>query len=108
MPNPQQNDPYQPASIYPAPTGQYAPVPTPVAPRTILGSASNPAVEMIRQKISALYDEEPDAAVETVEAETRTHPGSRHQQYMRQLNASGKSLIENLPFPSLIATQDGT
>ncbi len=58
------------------------------------GGRADPAVELIRQKIRNLYNEEPVAAEEIVEAEHHTHPGSKHQQFMAELNASGKSLAE--------------
>lgn len=57
--------------------------------------AADPAVDMIRQKIRDLYAIEPDAAQEAaVIAQAPIHPGSRHQQYMQQLNASGASLAD--------------
>jgi LPXTG-site transpeptidase (sortase) family protein len=58
------------------------------------GGQPDPAVELIRQKIQNLYSEEPAAAEEIVEAVHYTHPGSKHQQFMAQLNASGKSLAD--------------
>lgn len=61
---------------------------------TIQPPASDPAVEMIRQKIQQLYADEPDAKQELVEAKHHTHPGSKHQQFMSELNASGKSMAE--------------
>jgi len=56
--------------------------------------SSDPAVEMIRQKIRDLYATEPSAAEESAEAVAQTHPGSRHQQYMAHLNNSGISMAE--------------
>lgn len=54
----------------------------------------NPAVEMIRNKINALYEHEPDAKEESIEAETAGEHRSKHQQYMHELSESGKSLAE--------------
>jgi LPXTG-site transpeptidase (sortase) family protein len=65
--------------------------PGPVQPAA---NGSDPAVELIRQKIQNLYADEPSAAVETIQAAQHTHPGSKHQQYMNELNASGMSLTE--------------
>lgn len=53
----------------------------------------NPAVELIRRKIDALYTNEPDAAQELAEAEN-TPIRSKHQQKMHELSTSGKSLAE--------------
>jgi len=47
----------------------------------------------IRQKIKAILDKEPDVKVEEKEAE-RIYPGSPHQQYLRNLMESGKSIEE--------------
>ncbi len=55
----------------------------------------NPAADLIRQKISAIYSGEPDAVEEA--EEVREHHGgqmSKHQRYMKQLTTSGKSLEE--------------
>lgn len=52
------------------------------------------ALNLIRQKLTAIYDEEPDTKKEL--AEDRAHHGrrSKHQEYMHQLSSSGKSLAE--------------
>lgn len=56
---------------------------------------SNPAVELIRQKIDTLYEKEPNAKEELAEAEhTKPQARSKHQKYMHELSASGKSLAE--------------
>src|SRR5581483_2731155 len=53
----------------------------------------NPAVNLIRQKIASLYDDEPAARQEIIEA--RTAPKlSKHQQFILNLSTSGKSLAE--------------
>lgn len=54
---------------------------------------SNPAADLIRQKLNDLYEDEPAAKEEIAEAEAIPHR-SRHQQYMYDLSHSGKSLAE--------------
>lgn len=54
----------------------------------------NPAADLIRQKINALYSEEPSAKEEIAEAEMTKQHRSKHQQFMHELNSSGKSLAE--------------
>lgn len=54
---------------------------------------ANPAVELIRRKIDALYTEEPNARTEIREAQAVT-PRSKHQEYMYRLSTSGKSLAD--------------
>ena len=54
----------------------------------------NPAVELIRSKISNLYTKEPDAKQELAEAEAPQVHHSEHQKFMQELSASGKSLAE--------------
>lgn len=61
----------------------------------------NPAVELIRSKINALYDDksqepqtEPDAKEELLEAEAAGPHRSKHQKFMLELSSSGKSLAE--------------
>lgn len=51
------------------------------------------AADVIRQKISGLYQEEPSAKEEVIVAETSTKK-SKHQQFMHDLSVSGKSLAE--------------
>ena len=59
---------------------------------------TNPAIEMIRGKIDALYGDEPkdepDADEELTEAEAAGSHRSKHQRYMHELSKSGKSLAE--------------
>lgn len=57
-------------------------------------AANNPAIDMIRGKISAIYSDEPDAREELAEAEAPAHHRSKHQQFMHELSESGKSLAE--------------
>jgi sortase A len=54
---------------------------------------ANPAVEMIRRKIDALYADEPDARQELAEADAAP-VRSKHQQVMHDLSTSGRSLAE--------------
>ncbi len=57
-------------------------------------NTADPAVNVIRAKISALYQDEPNAAEEIVQTGTITKPQSKHQAYMHKLSTSGKSLAE--------------
>lgn len=54
----------------------------------------NHAADLIRQKISSLYTEEPDAKQEQIEAEAAKSHRSKHQDFMHKLSTSGKSLAE--------------
>lgn len=56
--------------------------------------ASDSAANVIRQKIDALYSDEPDPQEELVDAEEAKGHRSKHQTYMYQLSTSGKSLAE--------------
>jgi len=53
----------------------------------------DPAVELIRSKVSRAYAAEPNAAQELAEVQEQ-QPLSKHQQYMQNLSQSGKSLAE--------------
>jgi LPXTG-site transpeptidase (sortase) family protein len=54
----------------------------------------NPAVEMLRRKLDALYDNEPSAKKE-VEKVAHIHPPrSKHQEFMHRLTTTGKSMAE--------------
>jgi sortase A len=55
---------------------------------------SNPAVELIRQKIGDLYATEPEAKEELAEAKAAGNKRSKHQQYLYELSQSGKPLAE--------------
>lgn len=57
------------------------------------GKSEDPAVRLIRDKVARAYSGEPDAVQELAEAEAERAP-SKHQLYMRELSASGKSLAE--------------
>lgn len=57
-------------------------------------SANDPAVNLIRQKIDALYDDEPNAKEEAKEVASLDHRPSKHQAYMKELTESGRSLAE--------------
>lgn len=54
---------------------------------------TNPAAHLIRQKLNALYKDEPSAKQEIAEVEHMTHR-SKHQQFMYDLSHSGNSLAE--------------
>lgn len=54
----------------------------------------NPAVDLIRRKIDALYVNEPNASDEIAKTEHAPPPRSPHQQFMYQLTTSGKPLAE--------------
>lgn len=54
---------------------------------------TNPAVELIRAKVSRAYTDEPDASKEMAEVET-VRTLSKHQAYMRELSQAGRSLAE--------------
>ncbi|HSX30817.1 MAG TPA: sortase [Candidatus Saccharimonadales bacterium] len=55
--------------------------------------AKDPAVELIRSKVSRAYAAEPDAMRELAEVQAEGHP-SKHQRFMQDLSSSGKSLAE--------------
>lgn len=55
---------------------------------------ANPAADLIRQKLSQLYNDEPNATEELKEAEAAPLHRSRHQQFMYDLSKSGKSLAD--------------
>lgn len=59
-------------------------------------NGSNPAVNLIRRKLENLYVDEPSARQEirTIKAAPAGEPLSKHQDFMRQLSASGKSLAQ--------------
>jgi sortase A len=65
-----------------------------VQPSVTLSPDANAAVNLIRQKLNAIYAKEPDAAEELVEAETATRPRSKHQLFIESLQNSGKNLAE--------------
>jgi LPXTG-site transpeptidase (sortase) family protein len=54
----------------------------------------DPAVELIRRKVDALYAKEPNAKQEIKEVAEEQPPRSKHQQFMYELSTSGKSLAE--------------
>lgn len=56
--------------------------------------AANPAADLIRQKLAAIYGDEPNAQQEMAEAELPGLRHSRHQQFMLSLHQSGRSASE--------------
>lgn len=59
-----------------------------------LSHADNPAVEMIRRKIDAMYVHEPDARQEAREVEELHVHRTKHQEFMHKLTVSGRSMAE--------------
>jgi LPXTG-site transpeptidase (sortase) family protein len=57
--------------------------------------STNAAVELIRAKVSRALADEPSATEELIEVQPEViQPLSRHQQFMRELSQSGKSLAD--------------
>ncbi len=54
----------------------------------------NPAADLIRQKIDALYAHEPSARQEIQEVKGAEQHRSKHQQFMYELSTSGRSLAD--------------
>ena len=54
---------------------------------------SNPAADLIRQKLDRLYVDEPDTGAEIAEVAVEPHR-SKHQKFMYDLSTSGKSLAQ--------------
>jgi LPXTG-site transpeptidase (sortase) family protein len=65
----------------------------PLFPPSADDPAPNPAVELIRSKVTRAYSHEPDATQELAEVQAEATL-SKHQRYMQELSASGKSLAE--------------
>ncbi len=63
-------------------------------PKPSKGGAKDLAAEVIRKKLEKIYSKEPSARVEKQEVAHLGHKPSKHQAFMQQLNASGKSLPE--------------
>jgi len=79
------NNPYDQASQNSGPT---------LVPPQGNSSAGNPAADLIRQKLAGIYGDEPNAAQEIAEAKLPGIRHSKHQQYMLQLNNSGRPTNE--------------
>ncbi|MCA9329039.1 sortase [Candidatus Saccharibacteria bacterium] len=58
------------------------------------GRGSNPAADIIRDKINSIYGKEPSAKKEIKDVESLMHRPSKHQVYMRELSSSGRSLAD--------------
>jgi sortase A len=73
----------------------YIPPNNDTGPDTPVGSSAGPAqdnaVDLIREKLSRIYSDEPNAAEEAQEAE-HVQKRSKHQQFMHELSSSGKDL----------------
>ena len=65
----------------------------PLTPKSTAQSAPAAAVQLIRSKVARAYAAEPDAAQELAEV-SHQRMLSRHQKFMQELGASGKSLAE--------------
>jgi LPXTG-site transpeptidase (sortase) family protein len=65
----------------------------PLFPSQPDGDAKNAAADLVRQKLDNIYGQEPDSNQEIQEAEA-ARPRSKHQDFMHQLNNSGKSLAD--------------
>ncbi|MDB5182712.1 MAG: class sortase [Candidatus Saccharibacteria bacterium] len=59
---------------------------------SFMAGKNNPAADLIRQKLHALYANEPDVVEEAVETAVLPSKHSKHQQFMHELSASGKPL----------------
>lgn len=67
-----------------------------ITPSTQNGG-KNPAVDMLRRKIDALFEDEtrePDAQKQAEQVQNPQEPRSRHQEVMYRLTVSGKSMAE--------------
>ncbi len=58
------------------------------------GQPEDPAVNLIRSKINAIYGHEPNAKAEIKEVAKESGQLSKHQRYMKELTDSGKSMVE--------------
>ncbi len=56
--------------------------------------SKNAAADIVRQKLAAIYGEEPGAQEEIAEVKAITSHRSKHQQFMLDLNNSGKPLAQ--------------
>lgn len=57
-------------------------------------SDSDPAVNLVRNKVASAFNEEPDASQEINEVNQVHHKKSKHQAFMYELSHSGKSLAD--------------
>jgi LPXTG-site transpeptidase (sortase) family protein len=65
--------------------------PQPSGSNSVPADDSKAAADLIREKVSRIYDEEPNARLEAAEAQGAP-VRSKHQQYMYELSTSGKDL----------------
>lgn len=56
--------------------------------------SDNPAADLIRKKVEALFEQEPDAEEEIKEADQAPAHRSKHQRFMHSLSMSGKPLAQ--------------
>lgn len=78
------------------PATTYTPIqPYPSVTDASLDASDNqPAIELIRRKVAAVYSTEPDVKEELQEAAMPLRQPSKHQQFMHELSTSGKSLAQ--------------
>jgi len=62
--------------------------------RTSERAQADQAANLIRHKLDTLYNSEPDAKTEALEASEATTSRSKHQQFIYQLSNSGKSMAD--------------
>src|SRR5260221_12765867 len=65
-----------------------------VQPVSGKAEGGNEAVDLIRAKLERIYAEAPDPFAESEKVAASAPPLSKHQHFMTNLNASGKSLAE--------------
>lgn len=73
-------------------SGRIEPLHKDLAADTFTAESTNPAIELIRRKVAAVYAEEPDIAPATTVLQPTTQQRSPHQQFMYELSTSGRSL----------------
>jgi LPXTG-site transpeptidase (sortase) family protein len=66
----------------------------PLFPTNSSSDDTNAAADLVRQKLNNIFAAEPNAQQELAEAEAARAPLSKHQQFMEDLNNSGRSLAE--------------
>lgn len=84
-------NPHEPTSSSPIMPSYEPPKP---AGSTKQPAGSEAAANLLREKIKTLYGQEPSAKEEVMDAVEHTRPRSKHQKFMYDLAASGKSLAE--------------
>lgn len=70
------------------------PLGNPLFPENDKPQEKNSAADLARRQLDEVYAKEPNAREELAEAETAKGHRSKHQQFMHELNQSGKSLAD--------------